>query len=97
MGRWFDVGFESGRGPDDLGGEARREPGASPIPEFVDKVLVKDHEEMALDNGEYPEGCHGAVPVANLPTVNKKVSFHCNGAQNEADVSELRELEFHRG
>jgi hypothetical protein len=59
----------------------------SRILEFVDKVLVKDHEEMALDNGEYPEGCHGA-PVANRPTVNnKKVSFRCNEAQNEEDES----------
>ncbi|CAM0954635.1 unnamed protein product [Alopecurus aequalis] len=58
----------------------------SRILEFVDKVLVKDHEEMALDDGEYPEGCHGA-PVANRPTVNKKVSFRCNEAQNEADES----------
>ncbi|XP_047044182.1 BAG family molecular chaperone regulator 8, chloroplastic-like [Lolium rigidum] len=51
----------------------------SRILEFVDKVLVKDHEEMALDNAEYPEGCHGA-PVLNH---NKKVSFRCNDAQNE--------------
>ena len=42
----------------------------SRIVEFVDKVLVKDHKEMALDNGEYIEGCHGAAPVANRPTVN---------------------------
>jgi hypothetical protein len=55
----------------------------SRILEFVDKVLVKDHEEMALDNGEYPEGCHGA-PVVNR---NRKVSFHCNEVQNEADDS----------
>jgi hypothetical protein len=60
----------------------------SRILEFVDKVLVKDHEEMALDNGEYPEGCHGEPMVnRNRPTVNKKVSFHCNEAQNEEDES----------
>jgi hypothetical protein len=58
----------------------------SRILEFVDKVLVKDHEEMALDNGEYPEGCHGA-PVVNRPSVNKKVSFRCNEAQTEEDES----------
>ncbi|KAK1699130.1 hypothetical protein QYE76_015827 [Lolium multiflorum] len=58
----------------------------SRILEFVDKVLVKDHEEMALDNGEYPEGCHGA-PVVNRPSANRKVSFHCNEIQNEADDS----------
>ncbi|KAM0884881.1 hypothetical protein ACQ4PT_030698 [Festuca glaucescens] len=51
----------------------------SRILEFVDKVLVKDHEEMALDNAEYPEGCHAAPVVSR----NKKVSFHCNDAQNE--------------
>jgi hypothetical protein len=59
----------------------------SRILEFVDKVLVKDHEEMALDNGEYPEGCHGA-PIVNRPSANKKVSFHCSeAAQNEEDES----------
>ena len=59
----------------------------SRILEFVDKVLVKDHEEMALDNGEYPEGCHGGAPLVNRPTADRKVSFHCNEAQNEADES----------
>ncbi|KAK1698191.1 hypothetical protein QYE76_014888 [Lolium multiflorum] len=59
----------------------------SRILEFVDKVLVKDHEEMALDNAEYPEGCHSA-PVVNRPTANKKVSFRCSeAAQNEEDES----------
>lgn len=59
------------------------------ILEFVNKVLVKEHEEMtmggALDTEEYHEGCNGAF-VANPPVVNKKkVSFYGNG-----EVRDLR-------
>lgn len=53
------------------------------ILEFVNKVLVKDHHE---NKDEYPEGCNGP-PGLNRPTVNKKVSFHCNGAEKEANES----------
>ncbi|KAL6618955.1 hypothetical protein ACP70R_034094 [Stipagrostis hirtigluma subsp. patula] len=53
------------------------------ILEFVDKVLVKEHEQMAmagaLDTDEYHEGCSAAF-VANRPAASKKkVSFSANG------------------
>ncbi|KAM3405318.1 hypothetical protein ACQJBY_008036 [Aegilops geniculata] len=55
------------------------------ILEFVDKVLLKEQEEMGVDGAfdDYPEGCHGM----NRPTVNRKVSFRGNEATNEADGS----------
>ncbi|CAN6337110.1 unnamed protein product [Urochloa humidicola] len=53
------------------------------ILEFVDKVLVKEHEQVAmgdaLDANEYHEGCSAAF-VAGRPSVSKKkVSFSGNG------------------
>ncbi|KAE8817554.1 BAG family molecular chaperone regulator 8, chloroplastic [Hordeum vulgare] len=55
------------------------------ILEFVDKVLLREQEEMSGDGAfdDYPEGCRGG----NRPTVNKKVSFHGNEANNDADES----------
>ncbi|XP_044342249.1 formin-like protein 5 [Triticum aestivum] len=55
------------------------------ILEFVDKVLLKEQEEMGVDGAfdDYPEGCHGM----NRPTVNRKVSFRGNEANTEADES----------
>ncbi|KAL6838584.1 hypothetical protein ACP4OV_031640 [Aristida adscensionis] len=57
------------------------------ILEFVDKVLVKEHEQMAmgaaLDTDEYHEGCNASF-VANRPAVSKKkVSFSANGQVHE--------------
>ncbi|CAN6327634.1 unnamed protein product [Urochloa humidicola] len=59
----------------------------SRILEFVDKVLVKEHEQMAmgdaLDANEYHEGCSAAF-VAGRPSVSKKkVSFSGNGQVHE--------------
>jgi hypothetical protein len=53
------------------------------ILEFVDKVLAKEHGQLAtvdaLDNGDYHEGC-SAEFMSNRPAVNKKkVSFSSNG------------------
>lgn len=55
------------------------------ILEFVDKVLLKEQEEMGVDGAfdDYPEGCRGM----NRPIVNKKVSFRGNEANNETDES----------
>ncbi|KAL5231414.1 hypothetical protein ABZP36_030190 [Zizania latifolia] len=51
------------------------------ILEFVDKVLVKEHEEIAtsgaLDTNDYHEGCNGAF-AANAPAMNKKKVSFCN-------------------
>ncbi|CAL5095761.1 unnamed protein product [Urochloa decumbens] len=57
------------------------------ILEFVDKVLVKEHEQMAmgdaLDANEYHEGCSAAF-VAGRPSVSKKkVTFSGNGRVHE--------------
>nr|CAB3461001.1 unnamed protein product [Digitaria exilis] len=57
------------------------------ILEFVDKVLVKEHEHMAmgdaLDTDEYHEGYNAAF-VAGRPSVSKKkVSFSGNGQVHE--------------
>ncbi|OEL22383.1 hypothetical protein BAE44_0016600 [Dichanthelium oligosanthes] len=57
------------------------------ILEFVDKVLVKEHEQMAmgdaLDADEYHGGCNAAF-VAGRPSVSKKkVSFSGNGQVHE--------------
>ncbi|CAN6332437.1 unnamed protein product [Urochloa humidicola] len=57
------------------------------ILEFVDKVLVKEHEQMAmgdaLDANEYHEGCSAAF-IAGRPSVSKKkVSFSGNGQVHE--------------
>ncbi|KAF6996798.1 hypothetical protein CFC21_013097 [Triticum aestivum] len=55
------------------------------ILEFVDKVLLKEQEEMGMDGAfdDYPEGCHGM----NRPTVNRKVGFRGNEDNTEADES----------
>ncbi|GJM89041.1 hypothetical protein PR202_ga05637 [Eleusine coracana subsp. coracana] len=54
------------------------------ILEFVDKVLVKEHEQLPVrDNGDYHEGC-SAEFVSSRPAVNKKkVSFSSNGRIHE--------------
>ncbi|GJN14904.1 hypothetical protein PR202_gb01780 [Eleusine coracana subsp. coracana] len=54
------------------------------ILEFVDKVLVKEHEQLPMgDNGDYHEGC-SAEFVSSRPAVNKKkVSFSSNGRIHE--------------
>lgn len=56
------------------------------ILEFIDKVMVKEHEQLtssdAFDNGAYHEGC-SAEFVSNRPVVNKKVSFSSNGRIHE--------------
>ena len=52
------------------------------ILEFVDKVLVKEHEQVAMGDAlvtdEYYEGCKAAF-VAGRPSTSKKVSFSGNG------------------
>ncbi|KAG8086079.1 hypothetical protein GUJ93_ZPchr0010g8145 [Zizania palustris] len=54
------------------------------ILEFVDKVLVKEHEEIAtsgtLDTNDYHEGCNGAF-AANAPAMNKKKVSFCNNGK----------------
>lgn len=58
------------------------------ILEFVDKVLVKEHEHMAmgddaLDTDGYRESCNAAF-VAGRPSLSKKkVSFSGNGQVRE--------------
>ncbi|TVU20623.1 hypothetical protein EJB05_36838 [Eragrostis curvula] len=59
------------------------------ILEFVDKVLVKEHEQLPMgaafeDNEEdcHHEGC-SAEYMSNRPAVNRKVSFSSNGQVHE--------------
>ena len=47
------------------------------ILEFVDKVLIKEHEQMVMAD-EYHHGCNAALG-ARRPSVSKKVSFSGNG------------------
>ncbi|PAN18699.1 hypothetical protein PAHAL_3G219400 [Panicum hallii] len=57
------------------------------ILEFVDKVLVKEHEQVAmgdaLDTDEYHEGCKAAYMAGRPSTSKKKVSFSGNGQVHE--------------
>lgn len=46
------------------------------ILEFVDKVLIKEHEQMVMAD-KYHDGCNAAL-VAGRPSVSKKVSFSGN-------------------
>ncbi|CAD6271604.1 unnamed protein product [Miscanthus lutarioriparius] len=47
------------------------------ILEFVDKVLIKEQQQMVMAD-EYHDGCNAAL-VAGRPSVSKKVSFSGNG------------------
>ena len=53
------------------------------ILEFVDKVLVKEHEQVAMGDAlvtdEYYEGCKAAFVAGRPSTSKKKVSFSGNG------------------
>ncbi|XP_062181644.1 uncharacterized protein LOC133885893 [Phragmites australis] len=59
----------------------------SRILEFVDKVLLKEHEQMAmsdaLDTDEYHEGCNAAFVADRPAVIEKKVSFSGNGQVHE--------------
>ncbi|XP_062231862.1 uncharacterized protein LOC133929208 [Phragmites australis] len=57
------------------------------ILDFVDKVLVKEHEQMAmgdaLDTDEYNGGCNAAFAADRRAVNKKKVSFFGNGQVHE--------------
>jgi hypothetical protein len=57
------------------------------ILEFVDKVLVKEHEQVVMGDelgaGEDHEGCSVSFVAGRRPASKKKVSFSGNGRVHE--------------